>query len=113
MNATQTALSIYGAAEFSRIQRLYTMYGYTITSPDYLAFARPCRESNHEEFSEDGHDAWFIELVVGNGRIDELLGKIPFPLPRIGWKRGFKGKHNVRFYDLAKLKTISTRLNLL
>lgn len=113
MNATQTALSIYGAEEFSRIQRLYTMHGYTITSPDYIAFARPCRESNHEEFTEDGHDAWFIELVVGNGRIDELLGKIPFPLPRIGWRRGLKGKDNVRFYDLAKLKKISNRLDLL
>jgi hypothetical protein len=109
MNAIKTALSMYGAEEFSRIQRLYTMYGHTITGPDYIAFARPCREANHEEFTEDGHDAWFIELVVGSGRMDELIKKLPYHLPRIGWKRGFKGKDNVRFYDLDKLKTILTR----
>jgi hypothetical protein len=109
MKAIQTALSMYGAEEFSRLQRLYTMHGYTYTSPEGLAFARPCREVNHEEFTEDGHDAWFIELVVGSGRMDELINKLPYNLPRIGWKRGFKGKDNVRFYDLGKLKTILTR----
>ena len=109
MNATVKALSMYGAEEFSRLQRLYTMYGYTVTGPDYIALARPCREANHEEFTEDGHDAWFIELVVGSGRMDELIKKLPYHLPRIGWKRGFKGNDNVRFYDLDKLKTILTR----
>lgn len=106
MNSTQIALSIYGAAEFSRIQRLYTMYGYTITSPDYIAFARPCREANHEEFTEDGHDAWFIELVVGNGRMEQLIKMLPYDLPRIGWKRGLKGRDTVKFYDLDKIKKL-------
>jgi hypothetical protein len=109
MNATVKALSMYGAEEFSRIQRLYTMYGHTATGPDYIAFARPCREANHEEFTEDGHDAWFIELVVGSGRMDDMIRMLPYPLPRIGWRRGVNGKDNVRFYDLDKLKTILTR----
>lgn len=106
MNATQTALSIYGAAEFSRIQRLYTMYGYTITSPDYIAFARPCTEISPEVFTEDGHDAWFIELVVGNGRMNQLIKMLPYELPRIGWKRGLKGRDTVIFHDLSKVKKL-------
>lgn len=82
------------------------MYGYTITSPDYIAFARPCREANHEEFTEDGHDAWFIELVVGNGRMEQLIKMLPYDLPRIGWKRGLKGRDTVKFYDLDKIKKL-------
>ena len=106
MTALNQALSIYGAAEFSRIQRLYTMYGYTFTSPDYIAFIRPCYEERHEEFTEDGHDAWFIELVVGNGRMSQLIKMLPYALPRIGWKRGLKGRDTVKFHDLDKLKQL-------
>jgi hypothetical protein len=106
MNATQTALSIYGAAEFSRIQRIYTMYGYTITSPDYLSFIRPCTEGSPEVFTEDGHNAWFIELVVGNGRMEQLINMLPYDLPRIGWKRGLRGRDTVKFYDLDKIKKL-------
>ena len=106
MNATQEALSIYGAEEFSRLQRLYTMYGYTATGPDYIAFIRPCREARPDDFVEDGHDAWFIELVVGNGRMEQLIKMLPYDLPRIGWKRGLKGRDTVKFYDLDKIKQL-------
>ena len=107
MNATQTALSIYGAAGFSRIQRLYTMYGYTITSPDYIAFIRPCKESNWASFNEDNHDAWFVEFVVGQGRIDKLIGMLPYYLPRIGWQRNLKGRFTSKFHNLDRLKSLT------
>ena len=88
------------------MQRLYTMFGYTITGPDYIAFARPCTEVSPEVFTEDGHNAWFIELVVGNGRMNQLIKMLPYDLPRIGWKRGLKGRDTVKFYDLNKLKQL-------
>jgi hypothetical protein len=105
MTALQEALSLYGAEEFSKLQRFYTMHGFTFTGPDYIAFIRPCREREPEAFVDDGHDAWFVELVVGRGRIGQLLEMLPYPLPRIGWRRGFKGKHHIRFYDLSKLQS--------
>ena len=94
---------MYGAEEFSKLQRLYTMHGYTFTGPDYIAFIRPCRESDPESFVDDGHDAWFIELIVGYDRLDTLIQMLPYKLSRIGWRRGFKGKPNIRFYDFDKL----------
>lgn len=106
MTALEKALSIYGAEEFSRLQRIYTMFGHTVTSPDYIAFARPCKEETSEQFTDEGHDAWFIELVVGNGRMEQLIKMLPYDLPRIGWKRGLKGRDTVKFYDLDKIKQL-------
>jgi len=107
MNAIQTALSMYGAEEFSRLQRLYTMYGFTFTSPDYIDFIRPCKEAKWEAFNEAENDAWFVELVVGHGKIEKLIGMLPYHLPRIGWQRHLKGRFTSKFHDLNRLKSLT------
>jgi len=70
-----------------------------------LALARPCDSKDYTRWIErDEADAWWVEIVIGDGALKALLGKIPFHLEKIGWRRDFKGGHYPRFYNFQRLK---------
>lgn len=102
MNALRTAIALYGD-DFSRVHGIYVRHGFTYTDPDHIGLARPCREEAPLEWCEfKDADAWWVELAVGG--VGELLKKLPYEFPRIGWAREFKGRGHPRFYDFNKLK---------
>lgn len=103
MSAIQDALKLYGP-DFARLHGLYLERGYCYSEPNLLALARPCRVAKYQLWCEkDDADAWWVELVVGPNALRHLYSHIPFYLPRIGWRRDFKGDCRPRFYDFNRL----------
>jgi hypothetical protein len=106
MSAIAEAIKLYGP-DFPRVHGLYLEHGYCYSEPAVLALARPCIQSDYKRWvGPEEADAWWVELVVGPLGLATLYSHIPFPLPKIGWAREFKGKPTPRFYNFSKLKTV-------
>jgi hypothetical protein len=106
MSAIAEAIKLYGP-DFPRVHGLYLEHGYCYSEPNALALARPCIQSNYTLWVDpEEADAWWVELVVGLLGLAKLYSHIPFPLPKIGWAREFRGRPTPRFYNFNKLKTV-------
>jgi hypothetical protein len=106
MSAIAEAIKLYGP-DFPRVHGLYLEHGYCYSDPNALALARPCIQSNYTLWVDpEEADAWWVELVVGLLGLAKLYSHIPFPLPKIGWAREFRGRPTPRFYNFNKLKTV-------
>ena len=106
MSAIAEAIKLYGP-DFPRVHGLYLEHGYCYSDPNALSLARPCIQSNYTLWVDpEEADAWWVELVVGLLGLAKLYSHIPFPLPKIGWAREFRGRPTPRFYNFNKLKTV-------
>ena len=72
----------------------YAMRGYVRISPTAMAFARPCHD-------EEG-DYWFIRSAIGP--LAEVMGMLPYHLPRIAWCRNDDGV--IRIWKTDRLKQL-------
>ena len=111
MSAIQHALQLYGP-DFARIHGAYLEHGFTYSEPEMLGLARPCDSSDYTKWIDaKDADAWWVELVIGPRSLPILLSKIPFDLPKIGWRRDFKYNRPPRFYNFYKVRDTINGLN--
>lgn len=85
---------------------MHMAYGYLISTPKFIAMARPVRKDwPHERIADirqteprETADCWFIWLLCGN--MKEAVKHLPYSLPWIGFAR--RGKP-ARFVEASRM----------
>ena len=112
MDAITQAIGIYQRHGLSleRDMADYLAFGYVFAEPGRLLLGRPVVAANGPEWLPEGQsgDAWYVHLAVGQGALDWFVSKMPFYLPRLGWRRDFKNPAaGLRFYPTARVATLT------
>lgn len=112
MDAIAQALGIYSKHGLSLERDLadYLAFGYVYAEPGRLLMGRPVKAGNGLEWLPKGHagDAWYVHLAVGQGALDWFVRKMPFHLPKLGWRRDFKNPAaGLRFYPTDRVATLT------
>lgn len=54
---------------------------------------------------------WFIRAAVGRGYFDVFERIMPYRLPYIGWARGTRGRHEVKWHDTDAVLRAARKAN--
>lgn len=70
----------------------YLKHGYVFVTPEWLLLARPIFKNKGPDVWTDTGDTWYVKLAVGRGALKQFIGRIPYSLPYLAWKRNFKNQ---------------------
>lgn len=76
---------------FQKDLALYIRTGYVFSGPDYFLLGRRVG------------DGWFIHCAVGEGAMRKFWDLMPYHLPRIGWARPLRGRHEVVWHSTDEI----------
>ena len=107
MNILAQSLKLYeklGTDLFKDIS-VYMAHGYVHKTPYSLLLAKPVRtdQGNPDaQWNVNDPDAWYVRTAVGEICMSEVISRIPYILPYVGWMRHTK-KQPVRFYTFDQV----------
>ena len=111
MKPFEEALAFYaktGDDLMKDISAYSTLGGYVFITPHSLMFGKAVRTDGGNPDAQWGAvapDAWYVRFAVGVDAVSEFIGRIPYPLPKVGWSRVSKDRA-VNWFDF---KTVLRR----
>jgi hypothetical protein len=84
--------------------------GLVHVEPERLLIGRPLELANPDRWPAAGAaDAWYITLAIGRSCLAEFVRQMPYFLPSLAWRRGFRGDHRLRVHDTARFIKFNRR----
>lgn len=84
--------------------------GVVHVEPDRLLLGRPMRLEDPDVWPEPGAaDAWYVTLAIGQNSLEFFLQQMPWFLPHLAWRRGFRGDQRLRVFDTARFIKLNRR----
>jgi hypothetical protein len=109
MKPFEEALRFYAQSSDDLMQDIAaysTLGGYVFVTPHSLMFGKAVRTDGGSPDNQWGvvaPDAWYVRFAVGKDAISEFIGRIPYPLPFVGWSRVSK-KRPVKWFDFKRVQ---------
>jgi len=108
MNAVDQAKALYadhGLNLGREIGAFLDMGDVVLATADRLLLARPIVLERPREWPpRSAPDAWYVRLAVGRGALAWFMAQMPYHLPFLAWRRGFRGDPNLRIYPTQQFK---------
>lgn len=108
MKPFEEALAFYaktGDDLMKDIAAYSTLGGYVFITPHSLMFGKAVRTDGgnpDEQWGAVAPDAWYVRFAVGKDAVSEFIGRIPYPLPKVGWSRISKDRP-VKWFDFKRV----------
>ena len=108
MKPFEEALAFYaktGDDLMKDISAYSTLGGYVFITPHSLMFGKAVRTDGgnpDEQWGAVAPDAWYVRFAVGVDAVSEFIGRIPYPLPKVGWSRVSKDRA-VQWFDFKRV----------
>lgn len=108
MNAIDQAKELYAQHGLSlgrEIGAFLDTGSVVLSTPDRLLLARPILLERPREWPPaEPADAWFVRLAIGRGALAWFMQQMPYPLPFLAWRRGFRGDPHLRVHSTQHFK---------
>lgn len=113
MNAIDTAKQLYqgrGLNLAADIGRHLDCGGLVYCEPEQMVIARPMDLMAPDRWPQPGHaDAWYVTLAIGRRSFGHFLQLMPYFLPKLAWRRMFRGDARLHVHDTARFIKFNRR----